>query len=143
MLEIEDIYELTPMQQGMLYHSLRASASSPIHFIQISYNWQGRLVREAFRQAWRQVLDCHAVLRTSILWEDLEKPVQVVYRQVDLPLEELDLQGLGLAEQEAALNSFLEADRRHGFKLTEAPLMRLAVIRLQEEVCRIIWSFHH
>ena len=69
--------------------------------------------------------------------------MQVVRRRVTLPWEELDWCGLSADEQDAKLAALLQADRRRGFDLTRAPLMRLALIRLAENHHELIWSHHH
>ncbi|MGB8508373.1 MAG: condensation domain-containing protein, partial [Pyrinomonadaceae bacterium] len=140
---IADIYELTPMQQGMLYHCLGATASQRVHFVQISYTWRGPMDAAAFAGAWRQIVERHAVLRTFFMWEGLEKPVQVVRREVVLPVETRDLRGFPAQARLAALDEYLADDRRRGFNLEEAPLLRIAVFRLAEETYRVVWSFHH
>jgi amino acid adenylation domain-containing protein len=139
---IEDVYELSPLQQGMLFHSLRAPDSG-MYFHQVAYSLQGAVDVQAFGQAWQRVVDRHPVLRTSFHWENLDKPLQVVHRKVKLPLEQLDWRGLPPAEQEAKLEAYLQENRQRGFALTQAPLLRLALIRLGEEEYKYIWSHHH
>lgn len=129
------------MQQGMLFHCLQAGASQRVHFVQISYTWSGELDDAAFTEAWRQVIARHPILRSTFIWERLEKPLQVVRQQGKLEIGWHDLRGVPAPEQ--ALTALLEADRRRGFQLGEAPLMRLMSCRLQEQQYRIIWSFHH
>ncbi len=97
MESIEDIYELSPMQQGMLFHTLYAPGSE-VYFNQLSYALHGDLNVSAFRQAWQQIVDRHSVLRTSFYWEDLDKPVQVVHRRGALSLEQQDWRDLSLVE---------------------------------------------
>ncbi|RMF35672.1 MAG: non-ribosomal peptide synthetase, partial [Chloroflexi bacterium] len=139
---IEDIYPLSPMQQGMLFHSLYAPETG-VYFEQSSWTLRGPLDVPAFERAWQQVMDRHPVLRTAFLWEGLEEPLQVVYRRVDLPLEKLDWRGLPEAEQAERLAAFLQADRERGFNLAEPPLIRLTLIRTAEEAYQFVWSHHH
>src|SRR5262249_30527418 len=138
---IEDIYELSPMQQGLLFHTLR-DPSSGTYLEQVVYAVHA-LDAAAFRKTWQWVIDRHAALRTSFHWEDLEKPVQVVHRHVAIPLEEHDWHGLPLAEQEDRLQTFLKEDRQRDFDLMKPPLMRLVLIRQSAEVHWFIWSRHH
>jgi len=77
---IEDIYELSPVQQGILFHSLYAPQLG-LYFIQFSYTVRGHLNLVAFERAW-QVAARHTILRTSFYWEEIDKPLQVVHRQV-------------------------------------------------------------
>ena len=139
---IDSIYPLSPMQQGMLFHTLLAPKSG-VYFNQILYTLTGCLQKAAMQRAWQQVVDRHEALRTLFVWEAREKPLQVVRRRVTLPWEELDWCGLSADEQDAKLAALLQADRRRGFDLTRAPLMRLALIRLGENHHELIWSHHH
>jgi surfactin family lipopeptide synthetase C len=140
--DIEDIYPLAPMQQGMLFHSLYAPESG-VYFEQTSWTLRGDLDVSAFERAWQRVVDRHPILRTAFVWEDLDEALQVLYRGVELPLEQRDWRGLTQAEQQQQREAFLLADREQGFELSEAPLMRLALLRTAEEVYDFVWSHHH
>jgi amino acid adenylation domain-containing protein/non-ribosomal peptide synthase protein (TIGR01720 family) len=139
---IEDVYPLSSMQQGMLFHSLYEPGSK-VYLIQLrSYISRG-LKPEAFRRAWTEVVRRHAILRTAVLWEGLEKPLQVVYQNVELPWRTEDLRGLGKAEQEEKWLEYLREDQALGFDFQNAPLMRLALLRTGEESYYFAWTFHH
>ncbi len=140
--QIEDIYPLTPMQRGMLFHSLYAPRSA-VYFQQEGFRLEGRLDRAAFVRAWELVLARHSILRTAIVWEGLDEPVQVVFRRVPLPLEQHDWRAMPPAEQPAAIAAFAQADRERGFDTVVAPLMRLALIQLADDAYHFIWSRHH
>ncbi|MBW4678259.1 MAG: AMP-binding protein, partial [Desmonostoc geniculatum HA4340-LM1] len=139
---IEDIYELSPMQQGMLFHKL-AAPNSVVYFEQNCFNLQTQLDIPAFQKAWQRVVDRHPILRTSFYWDNLDKPYQVVYRQVDLPWEFLDWRKLSLQDQQKQLKTFLKADGDRGFELSQAPLIRLTLIQVADDNYQFIFSFHH
>ncbi|BAZ20915.1 amino acid adenylation domain-containing protein [Kalymmatonema gypsitolerans NIES-4073] len=139
---IEDIYELSPLQQGMLFHTLVVPHSG-VYFEQFCYALQTQLDVPAFKKAWQRVLDRHPILRTSFYWENLDKPYQVVYRQVDLPWEFQDWRQLSLQEREKQLEVFLAGDRKRGFVLSEVPLIRLALIQVADSSYQFVFSFHH
>ena len=139
---IQDIYSLSPMQQGMLFHTLCAPKSG-VYLQQFSWTLKGNIDSSKLQQAWQQVIDRHSILRTAFYWENLEQPYQVVYDQVDLPWEEQDWRQLSQSSQEEQLATFLKADQERDFNLSEAPLMRLALIRLSEDTSQIAWSYHH
>ena len=82
---VEDAYPLSPLQQGMLFHSLYASQSG-VYVQQLVCGLHERLDVTSFERSWRKVIERHAVLRTSFRWEGLQQPVQDVHNQVDLPL---------------------------------------------------------
>ncbi|MGE5659092.1 MAG: condensation domain-containing protein [Actinomycetota bacterium] len=138
---IEDIYELAPIQKGILFHSLFAPELG-LYLFQMPFLLRGNLNIDAFYSAWQQVAERHASLRTGFFWEDINKPLQVVYRQVKVPLEQRDLRGLTLAEQEEQLTAFLESDRALGFDLSQECLMRLTLFRITDNYYQFIWSRH-
>ncbi len=139
---IEDIYPLSPAQQGILFHSLYAPKAG-MYFVQMSYVLHCNLNVSAFEQAWQQIIDRHAVLRTSFHWENVERSLQVVYRQVQLPLEQYDWRLIPPSEQQQQIEAFLQADREQDFDFSQAPLMRLTLIRLEDNTYQFVWSKHH
>jgi hypothetical protein len=77
------------------------------------------------------------------VWEGLKAPLQVVHRRVELPLEQRDWRALAEPEQARQLDDYLRADRRRGFELSRAPLLRVALLRVGETTYQFVWSFHH
>lgn len=142
MQNIEDLYELSPMQQGMLFHTLYAPESE-VYFEQLLCILSGELNFSAFQKAWEQVVARHSVLRSSFYWEEIEKPLQMVSKQVELPWVQMDWQHLTPDEQQNHLEEFLSSDRQKGFDLAQAPLMRFTIIQLTEQTYQFIWSHHH
>jgi amino acid adenylation domain-containing protein/thioester reductase-like protein len=130
------------MQQGMLFHTLYAPDSG-VYCQQFSCTFTGKLDVEAFSAAWQQVLARHVVLRTAFIWERQDVPLQVVYRQVKLPLEIYSWTGLSPHEQQQQLATFIEQDQHRGFQLDKAPLMRLSLIQMSDDVYQFVWSYHH
>jgi len=139
---VEDIYPLSPMQQGMMFHSLYESGSE-MYFLQFGYHVEGELDVRAFKSAWREVVQRHAVLRTGFMWESLDEPLQVVYRQAELPWIEEDWTMLSEAEQKQAWRRFLREDRKRGFDLQRAPLLRIALVKIARGSYYLLWSLHH
>ncbi|BAZ11501.1 amino acid adenylation domain protein [Calothrix sp. NIES-4071] len=139
---VEDAYPLSPMQQGMLFHSLYAP-DEDVYIEQMSFNLNGTLNVAAFVRAWQQVVERHPILRTAFVWEKLEKPIQVVGRQVTLPWEEHDFRGVSPDQQQKQLEVLQLKERLRGFDISKAPLMRFTLIRLQQTTYHFIWSHHH
>src|SRR5690242_13406156 len=139
---LEDLYQLSPMQQGMLFHSLYSPDSS-VYFEQSLFTIKGDLNVQAFEESWKTVVQRHSILRTAFFWEDLEKPVQAVYRAVDVSVTKRDWRALTRSQCEEQLESFIQADRERPFVLSEAPLMRLALLRVAEDEYRFLFSRHH
>ena len=86
---IEAVYELSPLQQGILLHTL-AEPQSGMYVQQFSWTIRGVLDVPALERAWQLVVHRHAILRTSFHWEGLDKPVQVAHRQAALPIDQYD-----------------------------------------------------
>ncbi|MCS6844354.1 MAG: condensation domain-containing protein, partial [Caldilineales bacterium] len=139
---VADLYPLSPMQQGMLFHSLLAPETG-VYVEQMTATLRGALDVAAFRQAWQRVMDRHPILRTAFVWQEVEEPLQFVQRQVPVPLEELDWRGRPAEEQAAAVEAFCAADRARGFDLGRPPLLRLTLIRLADDVHELVWTHHH
>jgi amino acid adenylation domain-containing protein len=139
---IEAIYPLSPMQQGMLFHSLYAPQSG-VYVEQMSCALRGRMNVPAFRRAWQRVIERHSILRTSFVWKNLDKLLQVVHRQVELPFEEHDLSHLSETAQQARIEAFLKEEISRGFDLSKAPLVRVAVLKISDEVWQFVLTSHH
>ena len=129
---VEDIYPLSPMQQGMLFHSLYAP-SSGVYFEQICCTLTANLNVQAFKQAWQKIVERHSIFRTVFIWESLSQPVQVVYRQLQVTVETHDWRELSVEQQQQQLEVFLHSQRQQGFQLSVAPLMYLNLIQLDAQ----------
>ncbi|HVR99166.1 MAG TPA: amino acid adenylation domain-containing protein, partial [Thermoanaerobaculia bacterium] len=141
MKNVEDIYPLTPLQSGMLFHSLMAPESG-VYVNQVTCTLPGDLDSGLFQQAWERLVQRHPVLRTAFLWDGLEEPLQVVRKTVTLPWQELDWSGLAAEERERRFEELRHSERHTPLALTKAPVMRFSLIRLDGEH-GFIWTFHH
>ncbi len=139
---VEDVYTLTPMQEGMHFHSL-LSPGSGVYVGQFGYLLEGPLDVQALDRAWQYAVGRHEILRASFAWEGLPRPVQVIHREATLPFRVEDWRGLGGAERQVRLEQHLEADRLAGFDTGRAPLMRVGLFRLEEEEHQLLWTHHH
>jgi amino acid adenylation domain-containing protein/non-ribosomal peptide synthase protein (TIGR01720 family) len=140
--QIEDIYPLSPVQQGMLFHSL-SEPDSGVYVTQLSCEVRGGVEVDAFERAWQEVVNQHAILRTWIAWEGLTEPLQVVQRRVKLKIERDDWRRLDRDEQQQCLERYLKERRRSACNFGEAPLMHLALISTGERTSQFIWTHHH
>ncbi|SFB29483.1 non-ribosomal peptide synthase domain TIGR01720/amino acid adenylation domain-containing protein [Pseudomonas sp. NFIX10] len=137
---IDDIYPLSPMQQGMLFHSLLGHGSGD-YINQMRLDVEG-VDPQRFRAAWQAVVDAHDILRTGFFWQgDLEQPVQIVQRQVEVPFRVLDWNGR--TEIDDALQTLADEERAQGVDLTQAPLMRLVLVRTGTDRHHLIYTNHH
>lgn len=139
---VEAIYPLSPIQHGILFHGIYRREPGQ-YSSQLTCALDGDLDIAALEQVWRQLVRRHAIFRTAFLWEGLDDPVQVVLREVELPIELHDLRHLDPLAQSQEIERLQEEDRLRGFEFTRAPLMRLTLFRLDERRHRLLWSFHH
>jgi len=142
MQDVEDLYPLSPLQEGLLFHSL-SDPTSRMYFNQTLATLRGDLDVDAFRRAWATVVDHHPILRTFFVWEGVEQPVQVVKRSAEMPLEVQDWRGCSAEERESRIEELRRADLERGFDLSQAPLMRAVLMRTADDSHDLFWSFHH
>ncbi|AUX37708.1 MULTISPECIES: non-ribosomal peptide synthetase [Sorangium] len=139
---IDSVYPLSPMQEGMLFHTL-LRPSSGIYLMQNRYRLEGDVRIDAFVRGWQLVVARHSILRTSFVWKTQKRPLQVVHKAVEVPFDVLDLRGLPGEAQEARLRELLRAELDAGFDFGKAPLMHLRLVRLGDQTYELVHSFHH
>ncbi|SEV87472.1 non-ribosomal peptide synthase domain TIGR01720/amino acid adenylation domain-containing protein/natural product biosynthesis luciferase-like monooxygenase domain-containing protein [Chitinophaga sp. YR573] len=139
---ITDIYRLSPLQKGMLFHHLYDTDGNA-YVEQLQVELPGELNVPAFKAAWENMLAHHTILRSSFIADELMVPVQCVHDKVELPFEVLDYTGLAADQKQTALYDFLEADRRRGFDFKVPPLMRITLIRTSPEHYTMVWTHYH
>ncbi|TGN99839.1 hypothetical protein PN36_33110, partial [Candidatus Thiomargarita nelsonii] len=137
---LQDLYPLSPMQQGMLFHALY-EPSSGVYFEQMQLTLSN-LEPTAFKAAWQYQQERHPILRSAFLTE--HQPVlQVVQTEVPLLWRERDWRGMSSETQDLQLRALLLQERNKGFDLSQAPLMRFDLIRLDEQRYVFIQHHHH
>ncbi|HMS64575.1 MAG TPA: amino acid adenylation domain-containing protein [Ignavibacteria bacterium] len=139
---IEDIYELAPLQQGILFHTLYTEGSDA-YIDQFCYDLSGDLNEEILKNAWTEIIKRHGVFRTSFQWKGISKPVQIVNKEAELPWKFNDWSNLSEEERNSDFKKFLEKDRSEVFSMEKAPLMRCTLIKLTESKYKFVWTFHH
>ena len=121
---LEDLYPLTPLQQGMLFHALHGVGVNV--YVERFLRRFDALDVNRFRTAWEAVMRTHPVLRTAFLWEETDQPLQAVLAEVPLPFAVLD-----------------HAEPSRPFVLETAPLMRVQLVDLGGGAYEFVWSYHH
>ncbi|MDT5024230.1 MAG: hypothetical protein QOE61_656, partial [Micromonosporaceae bacterium] len=139
---VEDVYPLTPLQAGMLFHSL-VDADSAAYVDQTWLRVSGVADPSAWAAAWQRVVDRTPVLRSAVVWAGVDDPVQVVHRDRPVPTAHADWRRLSEVERGAELRRVLAQDHADGVDLTTAPLMRLVIARLSDDEILQIWTSHH
>lgn len=139
---VEDSYPTSAMQKQLLLYSL-CEQETGIYIEQIVCSLHENLNISALIQSWQQVVARYSVLRTHFDWENPNQLMQSVDTQVNLPLEQQDWRKFSKLEQEDRLQDYLQRDRKQGFDISKAPLMRLALFQLAEADYKLVWTFHH
>ncbi|HYH80099.1 MAG TPA: amino acid adenylation domain-containing protein, partial [Longimicrobium sp.] len=122
---IQDIYPLAPLQEGILFHHLMGGEGDP-YLLEGLLRFESRERLDEYLVALRAVIARHDILRTSIVWEGVREPVQVVWREAPLKVEEVELDPADDAETQM----YARFDPRHyRIDLGEAPLMRGHIAR--------------
>ena len=142
MKDVEDICPLSPMQHGMLFHCV-LHPEAGAYVSQMACGFGESFHPEAFAKAWQAVVDRHPIFRTGFVWEGLDEPMQVVFRQTRVRVETPDWSGMPEAEREARLETFLQEERARAFDFNRPSLIRLAIVRMGPEDHRFVWTYHH
>ena len=141
---VEDVYQLSPLQQGIYYHWL-SNRSSTMYFEQISYRLRGLdLDIQSVKEAYEGLIARHSILRTSFTNDYAGMPLQVVWREAESHFKYIATpQGLNSEELESYLEEIKLKDREEGFNLEEPSQMRLLILDLGNNSYELIWSNHH
>ena len=138
--EIEDIYPLSPMQEGMLFHHLFDSESEA-YFEQMSYRLKGKIDLTNLKSSFLHILKMHDILRSNFINDIAERPLQIVRTNTDNSFYSYDIRNV--ENQEDYLLNFKEKEKSQSFDLANDQLMKLSVLQLENSVYEIIWTNHH
>ncbi|MET0409782.1 MAG: amino acid adenylation domain-containing protein, partial [Polyangiaceae bacterium] len=139
--EVQDLYALSPMQQGMLFHAL-LDPDAELYINQLRATVRGLDVAR-FRAAWRAAVQRHDLLRTGFVAQRAagRMALQLVLATAEPAIEELDQRGRNADDD--ALERLGRAERARGFDLARPPLQRVLLVRLDDERHELIWTYHH
>jgi amino acid adenylation domain-containing protein/non-ribosomal peptide synthase protein (TIGR01720 family) len=139
---VANIFPLTPLQEGMLFHAL-LDTSADAYFQQVVWEVRGSIDIDAFEAAWSQIVSRYDALRTVFGHLGTDRPLQVVLREQPVRVDVVDFSGIATAEQPASVERFIAEDRAKPFDLARGPLMRLFLLRRGDAAWTAIWSHHH
>ncbi|MGH3777952.1 MAG: amino acid adenylation domain-containing protein [Pseudonocardiaceae bacterium] len=139
---VQDIYPLTPMQAGIVFHAL-SQGEQGVYLEQTTFVLDGVPDPRVLGAAWQQVTDRTPVLRSGVVWDGVDEPVQVVHHRVELPVTYHDWTTLSPHDRQREVQRLLTSDRAEGFDLATPPLLRVRLARLSDTEVQVVWTFHH
>ncbi|UCH93478.1 MAG: AMP-binding protein, partial [Candidatus Aminicenantes bacterium] len=139
---ISDVYRLTPMQMGMLFHSLMDKESSA-YFEQSLFSLKGEIDSYLLEKSFNALIERYDILRTIFRVDDKDQPLQIVLKQRKSKVHFENIDHLSEVRQEQYVKDFMIKDREKGFDLTRDMLMRLSLFKTGKYSYKLIWSFHH
>ncbi len=139
-LEVERIYPLTAMQEGMLFHEI-AGDKDTAYIVQSVYRTEKNFRPEYMERISKLLGTKHEMLRTSIMYKRVREPRQVLLKKRDIEYQYIDMRNVDDLEEK--LTSYSKADIKRGFNLEEDSILRISVIRCKEGEYRIYMCFHH
>ncbi|MFF0636090.1 amino acid adenylation domain-containing protein [Nocardia sp. NPDC004151] len=137
--ELEDMWSLTPLQAGLLFHAQLADGAHDDYIVQLRMELGGQVDADRLRRALQTLIGRHPNLRTSFARDSAGEPVQLVHRRVEVPFQRIDL--TDRADTAAALEQLMAADRH--FDMTAAPLLRLTLVDTSPQRYTLLLSMHH
>ena len=140
--KIENIYPLTPLQYGMLFHNLYETDSSA-YIIQLEFKIYKNIDPEIIKKALKLLSAKYSVLRTLFVYEKVKDACQVVLKERELEFDYIDLSNKKIYEQEALVKELLTSDVAKGFDLQKDTLIRLKCIKLSDKQNLLVFSNHH
>lgn len=135
---IQDIYPLTPLQEGMYFHYLQGQKET--YCCQMSWRVRGKVRKELVGEAFQRIFHLHPVLKTICISQG-DKIMGVVLNEVLVKVEEIDISGH--AETTPMLARLREEDRARAFQLDKELSMRLTLVTLAPDSYEFIWTHHH
>ncbi len=139
---LKDIYPLSPLQEGMLYHKIYEDKSAA-YLEQISFTINGGLDIGKFRQSWNELFMRHDVFRTVFVYKGTPEPLQIVLKERMADFRFEDLSSYKGNEQESYIKQQKQMILENGFDLSKDVLMKVTVLKLGDETFKLLWSYHH
>ncbi|MFH1123264.1 MAG: condensation domain-containing protein, partial [Pseudomonadota bacterium] len=139
---VKNVYPLSPMQEGMLFHFL-ADRNSTAYFQQISWRICGDFDEALFETCWNELVRRHDILRTLFVYTNTDRPLQVVLKERKIHIHSEDLRALGNEARDMFIRRFKADDRVKTFDLSRDILLRVSTLRLGESDHEVLISHHH
>ncbi|WP_026475839.1 non-ribosomal peptide synthetase [Alkaliphilus transvaalensis] len=140
--EVKDIYPLSPMQEGMLFHAI-VGESTETYFEQADISIEGKMDEGLFEKAFNALIEKYDVLRTVFVYDKVKQPLQAVLEDRKVKVSFVDLTDLGQEEKVNFIGEYKREDKKRGFDLAKDKLLRMSIIKTEINQYQLIWSFHH
>lgn len=139
---VTEVYGLSPMQSGMIFHALYDQASKA-YIWQYVFNIGPSLDLNRMERSWNMLLANHSILRSGFYYDDLEVPVQCVFSSSHIPIKRIEFISNEERSANDAAKDFILNDQGNGFDLKKPPLMRLSCLVIDGVPAKLVWSYHH
>lgn len=133
---------MTPTQEGILFHSLM-DADSAAYFEHISFSIKGKLCPQTMERTFGKLVERHEILRTVFIFTEVDQPLQIVLDQCEPQIYYQDLTYYTTNEQDHLIEKYLVKDQEQGFDLEAGPLIRMSMFKIDEQLHKVFWRFHH
>ncbi|OAB38378.1 non-ribosomal peptide synthetase [Paenibacillus glacialis] len=139
---IAGVYNLTPMQEGMLFHSY-LNSDSPAYFEQFSCTVSGKLDVQLLEDSFNVLIQKYDVLRMNFLHENMKNPKQIVFKERKMAVSYEDIAHMNTYDQDQYIRNSIVTDQKKGFDLAKDMLLRATVLQVNPYTYKLIWSYHH
>ncbi|MFZ5987147.1 MAG: amino acid adenylation domain-containing protein, partial [Bacillota bacterium] len=140
--DIKDIYSLSPMQEGMLFHYIK-DRDSDAYFIQLCITLEGELNVDLLENSFNKTIEKYDILRAVFVYEKMRKPLQGVLKKREIQICYEDISSNCEEIKDTFIMNFKTQDRKRGFDISKDVLIRVSVIKLSQQLYKIICSVHH
>ncbi|SHK84059.1 Condensation domain-containing protein, partial [Clostridium cavendishii DSM 21758] len=138
---IKNIYQLSPMQEGMLYHTLADGESEAYHNA-LTLKIKGNLDISILEESFNKLIARHDILRTVFDSKNFNKNMQIVFndRKTNVIYQDISEENI---DKESYVNNIISKDKKNKFKLDKDILIRLTVIKVDKNIYSLVLSNHH
>ncbi|MCR8937086.1 non-ribosomal peptide synthase/polyketide synthase [Brevibacillus laterosporus] len=139
---IAKVYPLTPLQEGMLFHSIKDEQTSA-YYLQMTATIHGDFDLPLFEQSMNTLIENYEVLRTVFVYQNLQRARQVVFKERRMQVYFEDITRFSDDEQKKYIETYKNSGKEQGFDLTKDVLMRAAIFQTNDQTYQFVWALHH
>ena len=139
---IEDVYPMSDIQKGMVYANL-IDPSRVVYNDQLIYYIPLAIDFKRFVKAIELMVEVHPILRTSFNLDSFSQEVQIVHKKIEPIVKFKDLTSFDDKEHKHHLENYMKEERNKPYNFNEAPLWRIDLFNLKNEISVYLIQFHH